>query len=333
MIPLLAATTQQALSYALVGALVVGWLVYIVIHVRTGAEKPGDEAQFAPNRRPYFDDDAMEGPRLERALGWALVLLVIIAIGLPLYWLNEPSRQAGAFVKFDEQAAHRGYFLFQVDGTVKGGHNIGSFGCAGCHGDKGQGGSALYNLVDPKNPDALPRQVSWIAPALNTVLLRFTEDDKHDEVNRIITYGRPGTPMPAWGVEGGGPMNAQQITDLIEYLKSIQLTPKEAMAQAAKLGTDGKTLFEENCARCHTKGFSYGEPDVMGGGAFGPNLLDGVTIRQFPVKGDHVEFVTSGSDFEKQYGVRGIGSGRMPGFGKMLTKKQIEAIVDYERSL
>ena len=40
-----------------------------------------------------------------------------------------------------------------------------------------------------------------------------------------------------------------------------------------------------------------------------------------------------GSDFEVQYGVRGIGSGRMPGFGQMLTDEMIEAIVDYERSL
>jgi mono/diheme cytochrome c family protein len=74
-----------------------------------------------------------------------------------------------------------------------------------------------------------------------------------------------------------------------------------------------------------------------GGGAFGPNLRDAVELRQFPELADglkkHVEFVTVGSDFQKQYGTQGIGSGRMPGFGQLLSPEQIELIVKYERSL
>ena len=54
------------------------------------------------------------------------------------------------------------------------------------------------------------RAVNWYAPALNTVLYRFDED----EVSYILTYGRPGSPMSAWGLDGGGPMNAQQIQTL-----------------------------------------------------------------------------------------------------------------------
>jgi mono/diheme cytochrome c family protein len=74
-----------------------------------------------------------------------------------------------------------------------------------------------------------------------------------------------------------------------------------------------------------------------GGGAFGPNLTGGVELRQFPTLADgikkHIEFITTGSDFQKQYGTQGIGSGRMPGFGQMLTPEQIQQIVTYERSL
>jgi hypothetical protein len=74
-----------------------------------------------------------------------------------------------------------------------------------------------------------------------------------------------------------------------------------------------------------------------GGGAFGPNLTNGVTLRQFPpLSGGvakHVEFVTTGSDFQKPYGTQGIGSGRMPGFGQELSARQIDEIVIYERSL
>ena len=54
------------------------------------------EIELAPNRRPYLNDDQMEGPRLDKALGWALGLMAVVAVGLPLYWLHEPSRQASS---------------------------------------------------------------------------------------------------------------------------------------------------------------------------------------------------------------------------------------------
>jgi mono/diheme cytochrome c family protein len=102
--------------------------------------------------------------------------------------------------------------------------------------------------------------------------------------------------------------------------------------------SEGQALFMANCARCHTKGWSYGQPLIMGGGgAFGPNLTNGVELRQFaPLSGGvakHVDFVTIGSDFQKPYGSQGIGSGRMPGFGQELSARQIDEIVIYERSL
>jgi len=79
------------------------------------------------------------------------------------------------------------------------------------------------------------RQVQWKAPALNTVMLRYTADT----VRTILIYGRANTPMPAWGVAGGGAMNEQQILDLVEYLKSITLSPEKAInrspVNAAKL--------------------------------------------------------------------------------------------------
>jgi mono/diheme cytochrome c family protein len=254
--------------------------------------------------------------------------LVVVAVGLPLYWLGEPGRQAGAVKMFDEDAAGRGFQLFQL-ANAPGGHNIGHFGCAQCHGPKGEGALAPYLLADPLHPDAPPVPVQWKAPALDTVLKRFSAE----EVNTIITYGRPNTPMPPWGVAGGGAMNEQQVTDLVAYIKSIQISDEEAMARNAQYGTDGKALFDNNCGRCHTKGWSIDMPDVAGGGALGPSLVDGSTVRQFPNIKDHLAFITDGSDYQKPYGVRGIGTGRMPMFGKMLTKEQIAAIVAYERGL
>jgi len=40
-----------------------------------------------------------------------------------------------------------------------------------------------------------------------------------------------------------------------------------------------------------------------------------------------------GTDNAVKYGVNGIGTGRMPGFGQVLSATDIELIVKYERSL
>lgn len=320
------AATQQNLAVAFVVALILGWGLFLLLSVHKSGEAVGDEAATAPNRRPYFDDDALEGPRLERAQKAAVAMLLIVAIGLPLYWLDEPSRQAGAIVGFDKRAAQRGFVMFQPSTSAIPEGNIGHFGCGGCHGPDGEGAVAPFTITEAGGKS---RAVQWAAPPLDTVLLRFTEE----EVNTIITYGRANTPMPAWGIAGGGPMNEQQVTDLIEYIKSIQLTAKEARAASAALGTDGETLFGEYCSRCHTKGWSYGEALDPGSGAFGPNLTGGSTVNQFTDMAKHIEFVTLGSDYQKAYGTRGVGTGRMPGFGQLLSEAQIRAIVEYERTL
>jgi len=294
------------------------------------------------NLTPYYPDDVMEGPKLERFLGAAVIFSAILAATLPAYWLLEPSRQTKMTKDFNKAAVERGRLRFAVAGTVPPSEVL-NLECARCHGAKAEGGAASF-LLQPTKPGDLVKTVSWTAPSLNDVLLRFSPD----EVTQIITYGRPGTPMPAWGLAGGGPLPDQPISDLVAYLQSIQLTPAEAMkrntAKADQIMKDnpgiseGQALFMAACARCHTKGWSYGLPEVMGGGgAFGPNLTGGVEERQFPALGGgvakHVEFVTTGSDFQKPYGTQGIGSGRMPGFGQELSASQIEQIVLYERGL
>ena len=99
---LAAVPVPQKLGIAFAVILVIGWLVFIVAHVRRDTEPRGAEMEVAPNRKPYYEDDELEGPKLERVLGMALVLLIIIAVGLPLYWWHEPSRQAGAVVYFNK---------------------------------------------------------------------------------------------------------------------------------------------------------------------------------------------------------------------------------------
>jgi mono/diheme cytochrome c family protein len=46
-----------------------------------------------------------------------------------------------------------------------------------------------------------------------------------------------------------------------------------------------------------------------------------------------INFIKAGSEMGKRYGTQGQGSGRMPGFGSVLTDEQIKAVVEYVRSL
>lgn len=354
--PLLGLTTT-VVAWILLAIVVVGWLVYAILHTSATKREVGSEIELAPNRRPYFDDETLEGRRLERVQLYGLLLLIVITIGLPLYWVLEPDRQAGAREGIQNQLIGWGADLFET--TANGGFN-----CAGCHGGmKANGGSAPYTVTDPATGEV--KAVTWLAPALNTVFYRFDED----EVRYIITYGRPGSPMSAWGLEGGGPMNAQQIQTLIEYLKSIQIPREDCSAeeaddplcesghlpaedqeaidtlarQAVEDGTYssyGEALFNLDlssgafsCARCHTRGWSYGEPGVPGQGAFGWNLTGGSENARFPNEDDQIEFIKTGSENGVGYAPQAQGSGRMPGFGNMLTDQQIQAIVEYVRGL
>lgn len=307
------------------------------------------------NQDPYHDDDILEGSRLERVQAWALAMFAIIAVSLPVYWLVEPTRQDEMDEQFLETSVEQGEELYAPGGT-----NEVALGCADCHGPEGQGGIATQIVTIPRDdvqvaegainsqdrvcapsPDddeALLCQVAWRAPSLNDAFLRFSRE----EITEIVTFGRPGTPMPAWGLEGGGAKNEQSVSNIVDFIESIQISSDEATAQQADL-TDGRQLYEANCARCHTKHWSYAETfansetfgifSVPGGGAFGPNLTGDVTLRQFPDVDDHIDFILNGSDFQAAYGTRGIGSGRMPGFAQILTEDQIRAIVEYERGL
>lgn len=348
------ATTNFAIILAL--AFVIAWIVYAIQNRSASRPEIGSEIELAANRKAYFDDDELEGRRLQRVQFYGVLILATITIGLPAYWLMEPSRQAGAIEGQANRFVSWGSKLFAP--TSEGGFN-----CAGCHGGmNATGGAAPYTVTDSKT--GLVHAVSWKAPALNTVFYRFDDD----EVRFILEYGRPFSPMSPWGVRGGGPMNDQQIQTLIAYLKSIQIprencsvegadprtcegghlpTAEQEKIQAAaeKAVADGlyasvgEALFNleissgaYSCARCHTPGWSWGEPGQTGAGAFGWNLTGGATNSHFATEAEMISFIKSGSKYGAKYGIQGQGSGRMPGFGALLTEEQIQQIVNYVRN-
>jgi mono/diheme cytochrome c family protein len=350
------AQSSTAIAGLILFVIVLGFIVYAVSNRTAARPELGSEIELAANRKPYYDDEELEGRRLERFQFIGLLFLVVSAVGLPVYWILEPSRQAGALEQSDTRAIGWGSELFEV--TANGGFN-----CAGCHGGmKAGGGSADYAVTDRTGQVT---GVKWKAPALNTVFSRFDES----EIRFILVYGRPFSPMSPWGLDGGGPMNAQQINNLIAYLKSIQLPrigcgagendplvcasgmlneDKQAdITKSAQQGVDdgiygslGEALFNleldsgaYSCARCHTQGWSTGNPNVTGSGALGWNLTGGATNTHFGSEQEMIDFIKKGSELGKKYGIQGQGSGRMPGFGNLLTDEQIKLIVEYVRSL
>ncbi|HZJ48049.1 MAG TPA: c-type cytochrome, partial [Acidimicrobiia bacterium] len=436
-----------------------------------------------------------------------------------MYAFNEAGRQADAAETIQEVALEDGAHWYL------------QFECAACHGLDAGGGAAASTEARSGVDTA------WQVPSLNDVLFRFDRE----EIRDIITYGRPGTPMPANGLEGGGAMSMQEVDQVIDYLASLQISQSDVVAktdgsvsgalsrieggaattteliavqqakiddvllasdQLAAAGTLGdeirellagagtcteasaaivKTtcadpaedserdgladsieprltdiaaiahttltqrqgtkqvekavydvafdptnaytnvddqgrpvpdidevttllasieadlllirvtankqdefladldsgmvflqesataqvwdvdftkvsasmseqsgtemseanaeravgLFNSSCARCHTGGYSAGAPFPIGqgAGAWGPSIADNRTVEQFPSFDDHVDFIIDGTNNAEPYGVNGIGTGRMPGFGTSLSRADIELIALYERTL
>jgi mono/diheme cytochrome c family protein len=214
------ANTQRTIGLVLAVVVAIGMLIYLLFNFRIGKKEVGSEIDLAANRVPYADDDELETRILDKALGWSFVLIAATALVLPLYWLMEPARQ--------ENAARGWVGRFESRGS-----NSYEEACSGCHGPNGVGGVASFTLSDADGQ--FVAQVQWKAPALTSVLSRFDES----EVTHILNYGRPGSPMPAWGLPGGGPMTEQQIHQLVVYLRSIQLDSEETKEQVESGIRDG----------------------------------------------------------------------------------------------
>ena len=236
------ASTQRAIAVVVLVLALILWLGYLILENRRSTSQIVDSVLLAPNRKTPLGDDNFEGPRLDRFLGWALLSMGVVALSLPLYWLGEPGRHEGSIRGFDRRTVKRGEELF---GPL---HN--GFNCARCHGAGGGGGVATWSINDYNADGTLKmdaatgkpsiRTVSWTAPRINNVALRY----RPDQIRNVLIYGRGGAktnPMPAWGVKGGGPGIDQQIDDLVNYLKhrAIEENPAAKKAYDAAWKTSG----------------------------------------------------------------------------------------------
>lgn len=456
----------------------IGWFAYLV-----GSGSRRERRDPVPaNLSAAATDDEMETTRLDRTLMGAVVAAGFLTLAMPIYYLGEFGRQEGFVEEFAEASLERGHEVWD------------EFGCGDCHGAEGGGGVAAY-LEERSKVNVS----GWAAPPLNDIFFRYDRD----EVRFWIAYGRANSPMPAWGLEGGGALNSQQIDDLLNYIGSFQVSQEDALlriegtvngarnrlataadsvatqiddqralveeiadsgalsavvsdiadrgrdildgagdgidtdgdglsdraesgltalgeealqagflavassfdprnsetligtsdsrsatrmvsdlesratsltitsqnretlleqaefglsfleeaAQASRWEVDleavaegsfngnreeaerAAALFNGYCARCHTAGYSAGPAfqQVQAAGALGPSLRAGRSLTQFIEAEDMAEFVEKGSVSGEGYGVNGVGSGRMPGFGQVLSREDINLIVGYLR--
>ncbi len=297
----------RAIGLTVAVLVLIAFVAMFIRNVMDSRAELGSEIELAANRKPYLTDEELEGPKLDRALSFALVMLAILALALPFYWLAEPGRQDGAVAAYNLSFEVQGENLY-TEGA----------GCVDCHAAGGVGG--VREVVFQDGDGQFVANANWQAPALNDVLLRYSEE----EVRYILNFGRPGSPMAAWGTPGGGPLTSQQVDNIIIYLRTFQkqsidpvqislagadpaLGPVEsqelvAQAQAeadditadiraevdrslaaGEFETVGEAVFNLglysgfqggslSCARCHTAGWSLGidaVPDILDEGVAG----------------------------------------------------------------
>ncbi len=210
---ILAASTQRTIGLVLAAIAISGFILYWVFNWFQGRAETGSEVELAVNRKPYHSDEVLETKKLDSSLFAGLFCLVVIGIALPLYWMGEPGRHEGLVEENDEVAVHRGEELYEER-------------CASCHGTvSGPGGSVPYTLTDDNG--LFLGNLNWKAPSLATVLYRYSTD----EVEYVLNYGRPNTPMPAWGAPGGGPFTTQEIDEVIAYLAHEQVADIDEVRQ------------------------------------------------------------------------------------------------------
>ena len=264
-LPLIFAANFRAIGLTIAVVVLAAFVALFLRNVAESRKELGAEVELAANRIDYLPDTELEGTKLDRSLTFALGILTITAIVLPFYWLAEPGRQEGAIVVQNETFVRRGAALY-----------TGGAQCVNCHSGGGVGGTAPYVFQDADGQ--FLANANWSAPALNNILNRYTEE----EITYVLNFGRPGSPMAAWGTPGGGPLTSQQIEYLVEYMRTLQvqsLDPldideiedpeenSEARAAADKLTEDITAEVERSLAD--------GEFETVGEAVFNMGLNSG----------------------------------------------------------
>lgn len=179
--------------------------------------------------------------------------LVIVASIVVVYLLNEPNRRDAAAERQTETSIHRGAEAFVQY-------------CVACHGPEGNAGEGRLGI-----PLNTPQNQSD-DPVIGT--------EREEIIQTTIERGR-GDIMPAWANSEGGPLNPEQVKNLVNLIRhgewdlvaeldreangGAQSTPPPAPTPNPDV-PPGEAIFQANCTTCHSN------DDFPNGGQVGPNL-------------------------------------------------------------
>jgi len=155
-----------------------------------------------PRERPQpppFEPEWLERS-LNRYLAWGLVFIVLLLAGFIAYRVREPTLRKDALRSQTASYTDIGRQLFAAN-------------CAQCHGSEAAGGGT--------------------APTLNSH--EFLQATTDDQISALVSGGVSGTEMPAWSLDYGGTMTAEQVRQLVTYLRSLQ--PKAPSIPTWRQGT------------------------------------------------------------------------------------------------
>ena len=291
--------------------------------------------------RPGETDEKLEGKRLQRVQVGGVVATVAVALFIPAYWLPEADRQEAFRERFDEESVARGELIYSAPPALEEDADPAAYkeeeraialgqACVNCHGAEGAGGNATPDFLDP----VTEQTVVYKAPPLNNVFTRWDEE----VIRFTIERGRPGTPMPAWGVAFGGSMTDQMIDDVMNWMRALpenQQAPEisEDCQDPDPVGGEntlqcGQEIFEARCAVCH---------GPEGQGKDDEPYFQGMALWQGKVqhlsRSQHLLTVINGRRFAYMPNFSEAPAQGIPVPPYPLSESQITAVVEYERSL
>ena len=159
---------------------------------------------------------------MEKKIFIAVILTVALATFLSIYWLLEPHRVKVEAEKMRLEAAEKGKGLYMTH-------------CTRCHGETG-GAQKGIRAINSKN---------YLKNVDDTILYK------------IIERGIPRTGMVALGDKEGGPLNPEQINQLVAFIRSWEKTaptlPEEAPAKERPVFVHEEVAYagSESCIGCH----------------------------------------------------------------------------------
>lgn len=258
----------------------------------------------------------------QREATFVAIGLVIVATLVVIYLINEPNRRDAAAEQKVDESAHRGIALYVQY-------------CVACHAPDGSAQGEQPYLGVPLN---LPQNQSEDE----------AEWEQREEIIRTTIIEGRGEIMPAWGQEEAGPLNEQQVDDLVNLIHEglweeteeqvveanggVIPTPQPAPTPSGDQPDDpqaaeGQQIYAANCQSCHT---------IDGGEATGPTW-QGLFGSEVPLEGG--ETVTADEEYIRQSIVdpnAQIHEGYppvMPSFEGRLTDEQIDAVIAYIQTL